>query len=169
MNKLTKEFYIQDALTLAPLLLGKLLCRRLDNGDIIKYRITETESYFGEEDSACHAHKGKTNRTMTLYEKGGICYIYLCYGLHYLFNIVTGQKDHPEAVLIRCVENYNGPAKLTKAMNITKELNNTSITSDKIWIEDDNYKVEYITDKRVGIDYANEPYKSIHWRFILKK
>lgn len=169
MRKLTREIYSKSALELAPFLLGKILVRKLDDGEIIKKRITETEAYFGEEDSACHASKGKTNRTITLYEEGGRAYIYLCYGLHYLFNIVTGPKNHPEAVLIRGVEDYDGPAKLTKALDITKELNGVDLTvSDSIWLEDDDYKPEYITSKRVGIDYATEPYKSIEWRFIIR-
>jgi len=78
--KLNTEFYIQNAIVLAPEILGKLLCRNL-NGKIIKLRITETECYFGEEDTACHANKGKTERTKIMYENGGLAYIYLCYGI----------------------------------------------------------------------------------------
>jgi DNA-3-methyladenine glycosylase len=167
--RLNRTFYKQDAITLAPLLLGKLLVRRI-NGKIFKYRITETECYYGEEDSACHARAGKTNRTSVLYEKGGTSYVYMCYGLHYLLNVVTGIENHPEAVLIRGIEGYNGPAILTKALNITKELNGIDLTTSKeLWIEDDGYKAEYKKDKRIGIDYAKEPYKSIEWRFILIK
>ena len=98
--KLHNDIYSLDALSLAPLLLGKLICRNI-NGEIIKARITETESYFGTEDTACHAHKGKTNRTKVLYEAGGIAYVYLCYGMHNLLNVVSGTYGHPEAVLIR--------------------------------------------------------------------
>jgi DNA-3-methyladenine glycosylase len=170
MKKLDLNFYTQDVLTVAPNLIGKVLVRKLGNGEIIRYRITETEAYRGEEDTACHARAGKTNRTSILYERGGHAYIYLCYGLHYLFNIVTGSSDIPQAALIRAVEGYNGPAKLTKVMDINKNLNGVDlITSDEIWIEDDGYKAKYIKDKRVGIDYASEPYKSIEWRFIMKK
>ncbi|MDD2377637.1 MAG: DNA-3-methyladenine glycosylase [Bacilli bacterium] len=168
--KLDMNFYSQSALEVAPQLIGKLLVRKLDDGTIIKYRITETEIYYGEEDSACHARFGKTNRSKILYEQGGISYVYLCYGIHYLFNVVTGPKDHPEAVLIRTVEGYNGPGKLAKALAITKELNGIDLsTSDKLWIEDDNYKASYIADKRVGIDYATDHYKNIKWRYILKE
>ncbi|MDD4299002.1 MAG: DNA-3-methyladenine glycosylase, partial [Bacilli bacterium] len=109
MIKLDLDFYMQDALTVAPLLIGKLLVRKLSCGQIIRYRITETEVYRGEEDSACHARAGKTKRTAILYQRGGYAYIYLCYGMHYLFNVVTGLKDNPQAVLIRGVENHNGP------------------------------------------------------------
>ncbi|MBR2878201.1 MAG: DNA-3-methyladenine glycosylase [Clostridia bacterium] len=82
--RLTEDFYNGHATELAPLLLGKLICRKIGN-TIIKCRITETECYFGEEDTACHAHKGKTNRTKIMYEPGGRAYIYLCYGIHSLF------------------------------------------------------------------------------------
>jgi len=170
MSKLNKKFYTQDALKVAPQLIGKLLVRKLENGEIIKYRITEVESYCGEEDTACHARVGKTNRTAIMYEQGGLAYIYLCYGMHHMINVVTGEKDKPQAVLIRGVEGLNGPGKLTKAMNIGKELNGTSfVTSDKIWIEDDGYIAKYKTDKRVGIDYATEKYRNIEWRYIMIK
>jgi DNA-3-methyladenine glycosylase len=166
--KLDLNFYIQDALIIAPSLIGKLLVRKLENGEIIRYRITETEAYRGEEDTACHAKIGKTERNKPLYNQGGSSYVYFCYGIHYLFNVVTGEKDNPQAVLIRGVEGYNGPAKLTKIMQIDKNINEVSlINSDKIWIEDDNFKCKYITDKRVGIDYATDYYRNIKWRFII--
>ncbi len=170
MKRLQKNFFKQDVLVVAPHLIGKLLVRKLNDGRIIKYRITEVEAYRGEEDTACHAHAGKTPRTTIMYEEGGQAYIYLCYGLHYLFNVVTGLKDNPQAVLIRGIENYHGPAKLTKALVIDKDLNGVDLTkSEEIWIEDDGYKAKYTRDKRIGIDYATEPYKSIDWRFIIEK
>lgn len=170
MTKLDQAFYTQDVLVVAPLLIGKILVRRLEDGTILRYRITETEAYRGEEDTACHARAGKTDRTSILYEKGGYAYVYLCYGIHYLFNVVTGNKEIPQAVLIRGVEGFNGPAKLTRHMKIDKSLNKEDLTKSlSLWIEDDGYKAKYITDKRVGIDYATEPYKSIEWRFIMKK
>lgn len=165
--KLNSKFYSQNAVILAPKLLGKLLCRNLD-GEIIKLRISETESYFGEEDTACHAHKGKTERTKIMYENGSLAYIYLCYGIHYMFNIVTGVKNFPEAVLIRGVEGFNGPGKLTKALKIDKSLNGENlVNSNKIWLEDDCYKCSFKAAKRIGIDYASEEYKNKLWRFIL--
>lgn len=171
MNKrLTSSFYRQDVLIVAPSLLGKLLVRRFADGVIKRYRITETEAYRGEEDSACHAKAGKTNRTKVIYKRGGFTYVYLCYGIHYLFNIVTGKENMPQAALIRAVEGYNGPAKLTKALDINLDFNDLDLISSKnLWVEDDGYKVDYITSKRIGIDYANEPYKSIEWRFKVKE
>lgn len=165
-KRLGRNTLILPATALAPKLLGKLLCRRTDKG-ILRLRIMETECYFGEEDTACHASKGKTERTKVLYEKGGIAYIYLCYGIHALFNVVSGQEGHPEAVLIRGVAGYNGPGKLTRAMEIDRGLNGEDmVSSDKLWLEDDGYQPEYVTAKRVGIDYATEEYREILWRFI---
>jgi DNA-3-methyladenine glycosylase len=168
--KLDLNFYTQDALKVAPLLIGKILVRKLKKGKFLRCRITETEIYRGEEDTACHARVGKTSRTHVLYKRGGYTYVYLCYGIHYLFNIVTGKENHPQAVLIRAIEGYNGPGKLTKFMKIDKSINDLDlITSEEIWIEDDGLKYQYIKDKRIGIEYATEPYKSIKWRFIMKK
>jgi DNA-3-methyladenine glycosylase len=166
LMKLSDDFYIKSAIELAPRLLGKLLCRKL-NDEVFKYRITETEAYYGEDDTACHAHKGKTQRTKIMYEQGGQAYIYLCYGIHNLLNIVSGEKDFPEAVLIRGVDGYDGPGKLTKALKIERSLNGENLSkSDNLWLEDDGYMPKYKTAKRVGIDYATEEYKNKLWRFI---
>ena len=169
-KRLNSDFYMRDVLTVAPELIGKILVRRLDSGEKLCYRITETEAYRGEEDTGCHAKAGKTNRTKIMYEKGGCTYIYLCYGIHHLINVVTGSEEQPQAALIRGVEGYNGPARLTKAMKITKDLNAVDLTiSEDIWIEEDGTKPEYITGKRIGIDYADEYYKNIEWRFTAPK
>lgn len=168
-KRLMEGFYQQPATVVAPLLLGKILCRKI-NGVEYKYRITETECYFGEEDTACHASKGKTERTKVLYEKGGIAYVYLCYGIHNLLNVVTGVEGHPEAVLIRGVEGYNGPGKLTKAMQIDRSFNGVDLCrSEELWIEDDGYEGNYKSDKRVGIDYATPEYRDILWRYLLEE
>ena len=168
--RLEKDFYKNHAFIVGPMLIGKLLVRKLENGEIMKHRITETEVYFGEEDAACHARFGRTDRSEILYNEGGYAYIYLCYGIHNLLNVVTGEKNHPEAVLIRAVEGYVGPGKLTKIMNITRELNKIDLNnSDELWIEDDGYIADYYTAPRVGIDYAAEPFKSIQWRYIMKE
>ncbi len=165
--RIGKEFYLQNAKELAPKLLGKLLCRRID-GEIVKQRITETEAYYGEEDTACHAHRGKTERTKLLYEEGGIAYIYLCYGIHYLLNVVTGEKDFPQAVLIRGLSDYKGPGRLTKALKIGKSLNGEDLlVSTRLWLEDDGFQADYVTSKRIGIDYAAEEDRERLWRFNL--
>lgn len=160
-----QDFFKRPAIELAPALVGVLLCRDID-GTVVKRRITETECYMGEEDLACHASKGKTNRTAVLYEEGGICYVYLIYGMYNLLNIVSGKKDHPEAVLIRCCEGLNGPGKLSKFMQIDRSFNRESIiTSNRIWLEEDGLKPNIVEKPRVGIDYAGEYWKNIPWRF----
>ena len=167
--RIDEKIYRIDALELAPKLLGMKLCRNID-GNIIKKRIVETEAYCGEEDTACHAHKGKTARTSVLYERGGIAYVYLCYGIHSLLNVVSGEENNPQAVLIRGVESFEGPGKLTKAMKVDKSFNRENlITSLALWIEDDGYKCDYETSKRIGIDYATKEYVNKPWRFIVKK
>lgn len=167
-KRLLENYYKRPATELASDLIGKLLCRRTQQGTM-KYRITETECYYSEQDTACHASKGKTERTKVLYEKGGTAYIYLCYGIHSLFNVVTGKEGFPEAVLIRGVEGYNGPGKVTRAMSIDRSLNGIDlITSEELWIEDDGARPEYIAAKRVGIDYATEEYRNILWRYIIQ-
>lgn len=160
------EFYLASAKELASKMVGKLLCRRLDDGTVTKYRITETECYYGEKDTACHAHKGKTPRTEVMYRQGGIAYVYLCYGIHYLLNIVTGKQGFPEAVLIRGVEGYDGPGKLTKALQIDKSLNGVAFDEQgALWLEEDGskYRIERLT--RVGIAYASAKDQARKWRF----
>ena len=103
---------------------------------MIRLEISETECYFGEEDTACHACRGRTKRTQTLYHEGGEAYVYLCYGIHSLLNVVTGASGHPEGVLIRSAGRYDGPGKLTKALSVTCELNGEDLcVSDRLWVE----------------------------------
>ena len=166
---LSKEYFSQPATHLAPDLLGKLLCRIDENGNVIKARITETECYFGEEDTACHAHKGRTPRTETLYQGGGIAYVYLCYGMHELFNVITGPADHPEGVLIRGVEGAEGPGRSTKYLGITREYNTLPLTQENgLWLEDDGAHPEYTALPRVGIGYASEEDQARLWRFKIQ-
>ena len=168
--RLTESFFQRDCLDLAPALLGKSLCRRLPDGSIKRLRISETEAYRGEEDSACHAHKGRTKRTEVMYGESGTLYIYLCYGIHWLLNIVSGEKEHPQAVLIRACEGAEGPGRLTKALGITGELNRSHVCScDSFWLEDDGSAADYFTAPRIGIGYASPADQALPWRFILKK
>ena len=167
---LDRDYFAKPATVLAPDLIGKVLCRRTPDG-VIRARITETECYFGEEDTACHAHKGKTERTKTMYEQGGITYVYLCYGIHSLLNIVTGPAEHPEAVLIRGIESALGPGRATKFMHITTADNALPLCEESgIWIEDDGIKPPKIDrTPRIGIDYANKRDRERKWRFVAKR
>lgn len=169
-KKLSENFFRRDCLEVAPDLVGKILVRRLSDGTIIKERISETEAYRGEEDKACHASKGKTKRTEILYGESGMIYVYLCYGIHWLMNITTGEKDNPQCVLIRAGKVHNGPAKLTKYLQIDGSFNNYKICGNPdIWIEDDGFRPEIKTASRVGIDYAGDYWKNIEWRFIAER
>ena len=164
MKKLPYEFYHRPCLDVARDLVGKVLV----HGDL-RLRITETEAYCGEADTACHAHKGRTQRTEVMYADAGTIYIYLCYGMHWMLNIVTGEENAPEAVLIRaCEGKYNGPGKLTKALGITGQLNRGSIFRDELWIEDDGFACGIRELPRVGIGYASEEDQSRLWRFQLQ-
>ena len=167
---LPQEYFKRPATELAPALLYKLLCRRLPDGTVLRRRIVETECYFGEEDTACHAHKGRTPRTDTLYQQGGIAYVYLCYGIHSLLNVVTGERDHPEAVLIRGVEDAVGPGRVTKAMGITCAENRLPLLPENgLWLEDDGTLAPpYTASPRVGIDYAAEYDRKRPWRYCIK-
>ena len=92
-----REFFRRDVLCVAPELVGRILVRRLPDGTLLRARITETEAYRGEQDTACHASRGRTRRTEVLYHDGGTIYVYLCYGMHWMLNIVTGHADEPQA------------------------------------------------------------------------
>lgn len=167
--KLDNSFFHRECLEVAQDLVGKILVHKLPNGSIKKLRITETEAYCGEEDTACHAHKGRTPRTEVLYMASGTIYIYLCYGVHWLLNIVTGEEEHPQAVLIRACQDADGPGKLTKYLEINKELNKENIcTSPDIWMEEDGYICKIKKEKRVGIGYASKKDQNRLWRFIDK-
>ena len=164
---LSASYFARPATELARELLGKWLCVRTGEG-VLRRRIVETECYFGEEDTACHAHKGRTKRTDTLYQKGGITYIYLCYGIHSLLNVVTGEDGHPEAVLIRGVEGAIGPGRVTKLFGLTTAQNRIPLCPESgIWIEDDGTpSPDFTTGPRVGIGYASPIDQARPWRYI---
>ena len=165
MERLTFDFFHRHALEVAPDLVGKLL---VHNGTFL--RICETESYCGINDTACHAHKGRTKRTEVLYADAGTIYIYLCYGMHWLMNVITGAENDPQGVLIRACVDAEGPGKLTKKLGITGVRNREdAVTSEEIWIADDGFHCDVVTDKRVGIGYATQEDQDKLWRFKMAK
>lgn len=176
--KLGRKFFERDTLSVAKDLLGKVICRKVGSG-LIRGRIIETEAYIGEDDKACHARFGRTKRNEVMYDKAGHTYIYLCYGIHYMLNIVTEKKNFPSAVLIRRIKplgkkqgkNNYGPGSLTKFLRIDKRLNSEDITrSSEIWVEDDGYIVDknnIFQGARIGIDYAGDYIKK-PWRFWIE-
>ena len=190
--KLPLDFYTQeDVVSLARQLLGKVLFTNIEN-KITAGIISETEAYAGITDKASHAYGGKrTKRTETMFAEGGISYVYLCYGMYDLFNVVTNKAEIPHAVLVRSIipfegqktmadrrgvdeilpKHVNGPGKLTKALAISRELNGVKLWSNKIWIEDKNIQInenEIVTDVRIGIGYAQED-ALLPYRFFIKK
>jgi len=160
------DFFDGDVLEIAPKLLGKILVRRFEDGSKLQFRITEVEAYRGEEDLACHASKGRTERTETMYMQAGTIYVYLIYGMYWMLNIVTASKDIPQAILIRGIESYNGPGKITKKLQIDKSFNKKNIFTNKyLFLEDDGFIAKYEAHKRIGIEYAGEVWKNKLWRF----
>ena len=167
--RIDPAFYARDVLDAAPALLGKLLCHRLPGGAVLRRRVTETEAYRGEDDTACHARAGETRRTAVMFGPGGFSYVYLCYGIHSLLNIVTGADGQPQAALIRGVEGHPGPGRVTKAMSIDCSLNGLDMrVSDVLWLEDDGFTpASILTGPRVGIGYASAEDQARAWRFMM--
>jgi DNA-3-methyladenine glycosylase len=163
---LKRNFFNAFAPEVASHLLGKYLCcgRRC-------FKITEVEAYDGFSDRASHARSGKTMRNQIMFGEAGRWYVYLTYGMHWMLNIVTGPKNYPSAVLIRGIDGFNGPAKLTKQLSIDKKVNGRF--ADKktgLWIEDRGLKINFKKIKkspRVGVDYAGTYWARRHWRFYI--
>ena len=159
MKTLSKKFFDREADVVAQSLLGKYLVCRCE-GEVTAYRIIETEAYLGAHDKACHSHKGRTKRTEVLFGEPGHWYVYLCYGIHEMLNVVVGPGENPAAVLIRGVEGIVGPGRVTKALGVTRKLYGKKIgTPSGLWIEDRNKKVpprDIVVTPRIGISYAEE-------------
>ena len=168
--RIENGFYLQNALEVAPRLVGKVLCLRREDGEVLRMRITETECYLGENDTACHASRGKTERNSPLWLSGGHSYVYLCYGMYNMFNIITGDEGDPQGVLIRGVEGYLGPGKFTKFCGIDRLHNRIDMrVSDVLWLEDDGFVPELVASERIGIDYAEKQDREALWRFTDKR
>lgn len=190
-RKLPLHFYRnEDVISIAKNLLGKQLVTHID-GELTAGIIVETEAYMGITDKASHAYNGRfTNRTSTMFEEGGVTYVYLCYGIHSLLNVITGPKDIPHAVLIRAVEPTigtdvmlrrrkmavlkpnitKGPGALSQALGVDRSVNATDLQGDMIWIEDINHKIEktqIVACPRIGIDYAGDD-ALLPWRFYVR-
>jgi len=167
-RRLPNSFFQRDVLEVAPELLGKILVRKSNNGIIEKFQITEVEAYCRNGDLACHASKGKTQRTEVMFREGGLVYVYLIYGMYWMLNIVTGKENDAEAVLIRGIEGISGPGRVGKALQLDKTFYGENLfNSNRIWIENAESIENYITTPRIGINYAGEPWVSKPWRFVL--
>jgi DNA-3-methyladenine glycosylase len=159
-------FFQQDAATVARALVGTVLVRR-SRAKVWRARIVETEAYVGAHDLACHASRGRTRRTATMYLPGGHAYVYFIYGMYDMLNIVTGALDDPQAVLIRAAEpldgwaaDLSGPGKLTRALHITRAQDGAALDTPALHLlprhEADRPTVGI--SPRIGVDYAK------HWR-----
>jgi DNA-3-methyladenine glycosylase len=189
-SKLPAAFYTRgDVVEVARDLLGKALCSRID-GRLTKVIITETEAYAGIADRASHAYGGRrTPRTEPMFAAGGIAYVYLCYGIHHLFNVVTSSAGNPHAVLVRAglpllgIDDMlarrgkasvdksllAGPGSLSRALGIQTGLSGTSLSGDIVWIEDHDIRISgdaIVAGPRVGVDYALED-AALPYRFIV--
>lgn len=184
--KLTRDFYMQsDVVAAARALLGKVLYTGI-GGKVTAGIIVETEAYAGITDRASHAWGGRrTARTEVMYRAGGAAYVYLCYGIHHLFNVVTNAEDIPHAVLIRSVvpfegtehmlrrrkrnADFRGPGKVSQGLGIDCIHTGLSLLGNTIWIEDRGIVTEpariHVTP-RIGVDYAG-PDASLPYRFII--
>ena len=168
-SRLPNSFFQRNVLEVAPELLGKIIVRKLNNGKVIRFIITEVEAYSGDGDLACHASKGETPRTEVMFREGGVVYVYLIYGMYWMLNIVTGKENDASAILIRGVQGISGPGRVGKALQLDKSFNGENLfTSERIWIENAGTVENYITSPRIGINYAGEPWISKPWRFIMK-
>lgn len=168
--KLDLEFFLRDVLDVAPDLLGCNIVRTFADNRQKKYKIVEVEAYRGEEDLACHANKGRTGRTEIMYHKGGLVYVYLIYGMYWMLNIVCSIAGNPQAVLIRGIEAYDGPGKLTRELEIDGSFYGEDLTkSQRIWIERKNdIDLKYLSTPRINIDYAGPVWSRKKWRFVKK-
>jgi DNA-3-methyladenine glycosylase len=167
-KRLDRSFYNRDVLEVAPQLLGQHLVRIGADGRRCSYLITETEAYRGAEDLACHASKGRTPRTEVMFGEGGHLYMYLIYGMYWMMNVVTGEKDVPQAVLFRGLKEASGPGRLTRLVGVDRDFYGEDLVrSGRIWIEESGIRPAYETGPRIGIDYAGEPWKELPWRFLI--
>lgn len=171
MGKILSQrfFKSKDTVKIAKNLLGKFLVRRY-GGKTAAYRIIEVEAYDGFRDKASHAHRGPTERNKIMFGEAGYWYVYFTYGIHWMLNIVTGPKDYPAAVLIRGIEEINGPARLTKALHIDKKLNDKFVNKkSSLWIENRGIRSRKIfSAHRIGVGYAGPVWSKKKWRFYIK-
>jgi len=172
---LPRVYFNRPTVQVARSLIGKYLVRMID-GRILAGKILEVEAYVGPQDKACHASKGRTQRTEVLFGPPGIAYVYLIYGMYHCLNVVTEREEFPSAVLIRAIEIdgelIDGPGRLCRALQINRRLNRADLTTgESLWFEDRGALVkrgDVGAHPRIGVDYAGEWAKK-PWRFRLRR
>lgn len=149
----------REGICVAQELLGKYLVAKI-RGKECALQITDVELYDGPDDRASHASRGKTERNKIMFAKGGVWYVYFVYGMHWLLNIVVGDKDYPAAILIRGVEGIDGPARVARAFGVSRQHYGLSATrASNLWIEDRGVSISTSRIERVprvGVVYAGE-------------
>ena len=173
--RLDRQFYRRDALEVARDLLGSVLCRRASGGTVLRGRIVEVEAYDGPSDRASHAWPGLTTRNAPMFEAGGIAYVYLIYGVHHCLNVVTGDRGHPAAILVRAAESpagtlsASGPGRLTRAFGIDRSFNGASLLGPDLWLEPGRLESgERVgRTRRIGVDYAGA-WARRRMRFVIR-
>lgn len=167
---LRKKFFNRPAPDVCLDLLGKFLVQKVGFGERA-FEITEVEAYEGLLDRGSHAHKGLTKSNWPMFGPAGFWYVYFTYGMHWMLNIVTGEEDHPSAILIRGVRGIKGPGRVTKNLGINNKLNGApAVPLSGLWIEDRGAQVDPKSIKkgpRIGIDYAGPFWKKRKWRFYI--
>lgn len=164
-----KMLRTKNTLALSRWLLGKVLVRARPEGGETAVLITEVEAYHGLRDRASHANRGRTPRNAVMFTPGGVWYVYLCYGVHEMLNLVTGPRDHPAAILIRGVAGASGPGRVTRLLGIDRRLNaRPAARASGLWLEDRGVRVPrrlVRATPRIGIDYAGPVWAGKKWRF----
>lgn len=165
---LDESFFSRDTVLVARELIGQTLCREID-GAVRRMPITEVEAYDGPADLACHARVGRTGRTEIMFGPAGRWYIYLCYGIHWLANVVTGPEGFPAAVLLRAAGEFTGPGRLTKGLTVNGALNRELVApATGFWIEAAERvpDPEVVIGPRIGVDYAGPVWAAAPYRFV---
>lgn len=166
-----KKFFERKTLVVAKDLLGKYLVRKIGR-KAVRERITEVEAYVGPHDLACHSSKGRTKRTKVMFCEAGTLYVYFIYGMYFMLNIVTEEKDQPTAILIRGTESFKGPGVLARELKITKELNGKLAGKKSgLWFEDPGEKAakKIKSSARIGVNFAGPVWSKKKYRFTLEK
>ncbi len=167
---LPPDHFARPTVELARSLLGQHLCHADLAGRVERWPIAEVEAYDGNGDLACHAAKKKTPRNAIMFGPPGYWYVYLCYGVHWLLNIVAGPEDFPAAVLIRGAGGRFGPGRLTRSLGIDGAFNRQLASPENgLWLEESGLSVpeaEVEATPRIGINYAGEEWVKKPWRFV---
>jgi DNA-3-methyladenine glycosylase len=174
-GSLPLSFYRRPTLTVARDLLGRLLCRRLEDGTVLRGRLVEVEAYDGPQDRASHAFRGRTPRNRVMFEEGGLAYVYLIYGVHHCLNVVTGEPGYPAAVLLRAAESpaegrsASGPGRLTRAFQVDRALDGASFLGQQLWLEAGSSAPDRAVRRtpRIGVAYAGA-WARRNYRFLLR-